>query len=232
MPEIAATGLSTSSGNLLNLLHVSREGDGLLGRDEHVELGRLVAVGAELDLVAPAVQRQLLERAVELVHEADVIAVDVDLRVARLDLQLQVALIVPAVDAARIRAVSAAVVVRIGIERIVEAVRNPVAEPERRIERIAVEAAVVIAVAVADSVAKPAVVVRVVIVGALVAARAVTRIALRARTDARDRGVGGRAIPARAAPGRHFARAAQVVAAGSGFAGAPSRSAARGRAAG
>jgi hypothetical protein len=39
------------------------------GCDEHVELRRLVALRAELHLVASAVERELLERAVELVDE-------------------------------------------------------------------------------------------------------------------------------------------------------------------
>src|SRR5437870_7035798 len=72
MPEIAAIGLITQS---LNPLQLSRERDGLSRRDQDVELRRLVPVGADLDLVLAAVERKLLERAVEVVDGADEVAV-------------------------------------------------------------------------------------------------------------------------------------------------------------
>ena len=57
------------------------------GVDEHVEHCRLVAVGLDLDSMMAAVHAELLEGAVEAVDDANEVAVDVDLRVPRLDLQ-------------------------------------------------------------------------------------------------------------------------------------------------
>src|SRR6266508_3251251 len=90
--------------DLLDPLQIPLECHRLLRIDQHVELGRLEPVRLDLDLVAAGVQRELLERAVELIDVAHEVAVDVDLRGARLDLQLQVALLAVAVG----RRVSAA----------------------------------------------------------------------------------------------------------------------------
>ena len=48
-----------------------------------------IALGLQLDAVWPGINDQALESAVEAVDHADVIAIDVNLRVGRLDLETE-----------------------------------------------------------------------------------------------------------------------------------------------
>ena len=57
--------------------------------DAYLDGQRLVAGGADLDAVRPRLDFQRLEDAVEIVDESREVAVDVDLRFLRLDLQPQ-----------------------------------------------------------------------------------------------------------------------------------------------
>jgi hypothetical protein len=76
---------------LLNWLQFAAIRDRLVRRDAHVERECGEARLPDLNPVRTRVDRQPLEEPVEVVHQADEVSVDVDLRVARADLQVQVA---------------------------------------------------------------------------------------------------------------------------------------------
>src|SRR6185503_10145224 len=67
--------------------HVSLVGNRVAGGDHHVKLARFVPLGLQLDAVRTGIYIQLLESSVETVDDADVITIDVDLRIRRLDFQ-------------------------------------------------------------------------------------------------------------------------------------------------
>src|SRR6185436_15925400 len=107
MPETAATICSRRSeiGKLGEPLHLTLIRRRVIGRDAHFERERLVARRAHFNPMRSGVEVQTLEDAVEVVDLAGVIAVDVDLRIARLYLQAQRAFLVigPIAAARRIR---------------------------------------------------------------------------------------------------------------------------------
>src|SRR4026208_2117126 len=79
-----------ASRDALHLRFVSRRS---IDADHHLEGERLVAHCPNLDAVRSRIEVQALEDAVEIVDDADVVAVDVDFGVARLDLQPQAPLV-------------------------------------------------------------------------------------------------------------------------------------------
>src|SRR5690606_24059034 len=90
-------------------------GGHLVLHDEDVERQRLVAVGLDVHLVRTRRQLQLLERAVEVVHLPGEVPADVDLGVARLDLEAQPARGFRTLDAARRRVAARTAVVAVAI---------------------------------------------------------------------------------------------------------------------
>src|SRR5258707_9395711 len=104
---------------------------GVIRFDQHVERQSYVSRRANLDPVRARLETQALEHAVEIVHDADVIPIDVDRRVDRFDLQPQRAIVIIVESAGRavrrvppepriVRAVVAAVAVP-GIEAAIAA---------------------------------------------------------------------------------------------------------------
>src|SRR5439155_16371567 len=116
---------------LLDLLQVAFVRRGSARLNAHVERKRLVTRCANFDPMRTAFHVQLLEDAIEVVHDADVISVDIYRRFPRLDLQMDGALFRRAravalriTEAAAISAVAAAPVPRI-IVRVVARIVEP-----------------------------------------------------------------------------------------------------------
>src|SRR5580765_1297874 len=86
--------------------------------DAHIELEALVPRRANHDPMGTGIDVQLLEDPVEVVDDADEVAVDVDLGLARLDLQLERSLVARCVGGLRIRGIPP-------VPRIVEAAVVP-----------------------------------------------------------------------------------------------------------
>src|SRR5262249_60678497 len=78
----------------LNLLQLAFVSGRVVRCDADVEGQRFVPRRAHLDAMRTRIEVQALEDSVEVVHLADVIAVDVDLGLARLDLQAELAFVV------------------------------------------------------------------------------------------------------------------------------------------
>src|SRR6266849_5730660 len=72
---------------LLKLLQLASIRDRVVGRDRDVERHRLVSVCAHFDVMRSAVKTELLKQAVEVIDDADQVAIDVDLRLLRRDFQ-------------------------------------------------------------------------------------------------------------------------------------------------
>src|SRR5262249_54941222 len=116
---------------LLDLLQLSVVRRGVIRRDANLEGERLVSRRADLDAVRPAFDVQLLEDAVEVVDHADVVAIDVDLGLPRLDLQAKRSCVrerAGAVDGLRI---VVAAEPRIVVSTVVAAVIPGAPEPPR-----------------------------------------------------------------------------------------------------
>src|SRR5262245_25454895 len=108
----------------------------MIGRDADVEGQRLVALRAHFDPVRAGFDVQPLERAVELIDDADEIAVDIHFRFAWLDLQAQRAFIrIAATRALAVAWIGIAAKPRIVISAVVAAVITGAAQPPR-VERI------------------------------------------------------------------------------------------------
>src|ERR1700730_10192056 len=120
MPETAATMRQRSIQRSLNLLQFALIGRRMIRRDAHVERQRLEPRRADFDPVRTRLDVQPLEDAVEVVDDADVVAVDVHFCLARLDLQAQRSLI--AVRTARLWRRRIRAVPRIVIAAIVPAI--------------------------------------------------------------------------------------------------------------
>src|SRR5688572_28503759 len=86
MAAIALSTLGSGTDRLLSA-KLALVGDRFTRRDQHVERDGFVAGGLDFDPVSAGVDPELLEDAVEVVDHAHEVAVDVDLGVARLDLQ-------------------------------------------------------------------------------------------------------------------------------------------------
>src|SRR5712692_1714399 len=71
----------------LDLLQLALVSHRLAGLDPHVKAERLVTWRADFDPMRPCLDMQLLEDAVEVVDDADVIPVDVDRRLFWFDLE-------------------------------------------------------------------------------------------------------------------------------------------------
>src|SRR4029453_4247712 len=87
--EIAATVESTTLAGEERLLHrkLALVSDRFTRSDQDVERDRLMTIGLDLDPRATGVDSELLEHAVEFIDDAHEVAIHVDLRFARLDLQ-------------------------------------------------------------------------------------------------------------------------------------------------
>src|SRR6476620_8484010 len=86
---VAAPGVSVVAAESADPLHLALVRRRFTRRDQNVELQRFVALRLELDLVRAGVDAELLEGAIEAIDISDEIAVDVDLSLTRLDLELQ-----------------------------------------------------------------------------------------------------------------------------------------------
>src|SRR5712692_1906232 len=93
MPETAATmrirNPRSEIRKLLDLLQLTFISSRVIRCDSHIERERLVTRRAHFDAVRAGIKMQALEDAVEIVDDADVVAVDVHLAFLRLDLQAQ-----------------------------------------------------------------------------------------------------------------------------------------------
>src|SRR6266705_6926051 len=128
MPETAATicnlrsicNLPSKIGKLLNTLQLTLIRRGVVRRDAHFERQCLVSRRAHFDAMRTRVEVQTLKDPVEVVDDADEVSVDVNLCVARLQLQTKRSFVV--VRGARLWRRRVTAVPRVVIAAVVPAV--------------------------------------------------------------------------------------------------------------